>query len=205
MKKLRVYFLLISVILFSACGGLSEKELKEKKSAEDALTALKKIVAATEVEINKIEYSKMLIDTQAATNQAIEVLPDGELEKEIKLAMESFLDANTLWNIMKEDALIYVCQEEFEKQPRFKVDPSDSEDKKSRMNLGKDMFELMCNKEGGELMRKYKIPMRDYKTKEETTKDAGQVVKEEGLKIIWKKAKEVTDRASTLYNQKYPK
>lgn len=185
MKNLKIWLLFTLTITLFACGGKNEQQIKENKSAEEAISALKKTDAATDVGINKLDYSRMLIDTLSTVNQASEKLPDSELKQEIKSAMDAFMDAKTLWNIMGEDTTFYAC----EKQP----------DTSKEDTIMKGFLELSCNPEGGNLMRKYKIPLHPY-PKQQTIEDGkGVIEKKEGVAIIWKKAKEHIDRASTLY------
>ncbi|HEY0428912.1 MAG TPA: hypothetical protein VGC76_14115 [Pyrinomonadaceae bacterium] len=184
MKNTKLYFLLIALILISACGGLNDKQ---RKSAEDAIGALKKLDAATDVGINKIEYSKMLIDALSTVNQAMEKMPDGELKQETKSAMDSFMDAKKLWNMMGEDSNISVC----ETQP----------DTTNVNTSVRDFLEIACNREGADLMKRYKIPMRPYPNSDEIKKGQGVIIKKEGVSIIWNSAKEHIKRASTLMNE----
>src|ERR1041384_562849 len=103
------------IVLLSFVGLISYYYVKSGAGiaeAKEAIKALQKLDAATEVGINKMEYSKMLIDAQASVNEALNKLPEGELKQEIKLAMESYMDAKTLWYLMKEDTFVFVCENE---------------------------------------------------------------------------------------------
>lgn len=163
-----------------ACGGLSGKQ---RKAVDEALTELRKLDAATDVGVSKMEYSKMLISAQAASNNAIEVLPDGELKNEIRESMQGYVDAKTFWNIMKDDDSFFAC----ETQP-----PPDAD------NINQRLTDLLCNPEGGELVRKYKIPLREFKTGQLSTTGKGAVSKKEGMSRIWQSTKEHVQRASSL-------
>jgi hypothetical protein len=69
-------------------------------SARIALKSLRKIAGATEIGVTKQEYSSRLIDVKADVDEAIGVLPDNQIEEEMKLAMEAFVDAARAWNEM---------------------------------------------------------------------------------------------------------
>ena len=185
MKNIKIHFLLILVILISACGGLTEKQ---KKSVDDAISALNKLDAGTQVGINKIVYSKMLIEAQALVNQSSSNLSDKryeELRKELNLAMESYLDAKQLWEIMKNDTGFYVmCNDSPPKK-----DPAESNTK---------LDNLFCDPEGKILRDKYNLTVRDPKTKEIRADKSGEIFKKEGISIIWGTAKGHLDRASSL-------
>ena len=186
MKKSKIYFLLIAVILISACGGLNEKQ---KKSVEDAITALNKINAGTEVGINKLEYSKMLIDAQASVNQASQDLPDekySELKQELKLAMEAYSDARTIWNKGGTDEALLACNIEAKEKPKDELQASINK-----------VFVDMCNPEIFQLTVKYQIPTSELFNDIKLP----AMSKKLGLTIIWKKAKEHIDRASALLNK----
>lgn len=86
-------FLIFSTLL-TACSGLSAKQ---KTAAENAIKALRKVEAATQVKVSYGQYSQLMIEAQAQDNEALTALPDGELKKEIGLAMEAYKDAQTAW------------------------------------------------------------------------------------------------------------
>lgn len=95
MKKIQLYFFIVITLFISACNQVDEKQ---KKAAEEALTALKKLQAAVQVGMNKVQYSNLLIEAQSAVNQAHQVLPDGELKKALNDTVETYTDANNVWN-----------------------------------------------------------------------------------------------------------
>lgn len=86
---------LLLTLLLIACGGLPSKQ---KTAAEEAIKSLRKIAAATEVGVNYEKYGNMLIETKAVVNEANEILPEGELKKEIVAAMDSYQKALDVWN-----------------------------------------------------------------------------------------------------------
>src|SRR5258705_12027574 len=61
------------------------------------MKALRKIAAATQVGVNYQQYGTLTIDAQAQVNEALAVLPEGELKKEMNAAMEAYADAQDAW------------------------------------------------------------------------------------------------------------
>lgn len=186
MKKIKLYAVLlgiVSVCISASCnlGGLNDKQ---KKAADDAVAELRKLSAATKVGVNKIDYSRNLASTQAAATQAVDILTTGELKDELKAAMEGYVDANDLWNIMGGDDIIFACQ----------IQPTDAKsDSEQRIN------DLACNPKGGELLRKYKIPLRNREGGVEPK--SGMIMKKEGLSIIWQAAGDHAKKASDIANR----
>ena len=88
--KLLSLFILIPFVL-AGCG-------KESAQVKEAFTALGKLDAGTQVGINRPEYSRLLLEAQAKMNDATETLSDGDLRKELTLAMQSYKDAQTIWD-----------------------------------------------------------------------------------------------------------
>lgn len=182
MKNIKIHFLLILVILISACGGLTEKQ---KKSVEDSISALNKLEAATDIGISKSEYSRMLIDAIPVVTKANESLPDGDLKQEIKITMDAYLDAKELWDILKDDSSFYVMC-------------SDSPPQKEVSESVKMIIELSCDPKGKILRDKYNLTVRDPKTKEIKADKSGEIFKKEAISIIWETAKKHLDRVSSI-------
>jgi hypothetical protein len=82
------------VILLVGCGGLSSKQ---RSVAEEAIKSLRKISASTQVGVNYQQYGVLVIDAQAQVNEALAVLPDGELKNEMNATMESYSDSLQVW------------------------------------------------------------------------------------------------------------
>lgn len=61
------------------------------------MKALRKVQAATQVGVNYQQYGTLAIDAQAQVNEALAVLPEGELKKEMNAAMEAYADAQDAW------------------------------------------------------------------------------------------------------------
>src|SRR5215213_5897598 len=88
---------IISITIFSllaACGGLSSKQ---KAAAANALKALQKLNAATEIGVNYQSYQLLLIEAKTQVNEAESVLSDGELKSELSAAMDAYADAGDAW------------------------------------------------------------------------------------------------------------
>jgi len=71
---------------------------KQNAVANDAIKALKKIRAATQVGVPFREYNRLTIEAKAEVDDTLSVLPDGELKKEISLAMDAYADASKVFN-----------------------------------------------------------------------------------------------------------
>ncbi len=187
MKNLKFYILIIAIILISACGGLTEKQ---KKSAEDAVSALKKINAGVEIGINNSEYSKLLIEAQASVNQATENLPDKEFDEfrqALKLATEAYSDARIVWNKAGTDKILFACEIKF---------PEKSKNPAEESMMG--FYTSKCDPKIYQLAQKYKIPRSEIYNDVKLP----AMYLDEGLSTIWKKAKEHTDRASNILKSK---
>jgi hypothetical protein len=87
---------MFSVYLLAACGGLSSKQ---RTAASDSLKALKKIEAATQVGVNYQQYGQLVIEAKAQVNEALSVLSDGELKKELDATMDAYADAGQAWGV----------------------------------------------------------------------------------------------------------
>lgn len=80
----------------SACVGLSSKQLE---AGDVALKALRKTASATEVGITYQQYGDLLIETKTAVNEALLILPEGELKRSLAAAMDAYADAREAWRI----------------------------------------------------------------------------------------------------------
>ena len=85
------------------CGESPAKRQAEaqKEAATEALRALKKIQAATQVGVTFFEYGPLVIEAKAIVNQASSVLPLGDLRTELELAMDAYADARAAWDETK--------------------------------------------------------------------------------------------------------
>jgi hypothetical protein len=88
-------------IFFVSCAKPPSKETTE------AIAALQKLQAATQVGVNYQTYGQLLIDAKAKVNDSVKSLPDGELKTEISGAMDSYADAATVWGRKIEGHSLY--------------------------------------------------------------------------------------------------
>lgn len=88
-------FIFIAATVFFSCSEVSPKQ---RVAADEALKALRKIVAATQVGVNYMKYGSLVIDAQAEVNEVLPVLPDGDLKKEMSAAIEAYADAAQVWS-----------------------------------------------------------------------------------------------------------
>lgn len=111
MKLLPQYTFIFCAIAFLAlaCGGLSSQQ---KAAASEAITALRKLEAASQVNTTSYpQYSQLVVEAKARVNQAATVLPDGELKNELKAAMDAYADAATAWAGMQNNAYLRADRE----------------------------------------------------------------------------------------------
>jgi hypothetical protein len=95
MKRQRAILLMTiaaTLLLSAACS----------KTGNDALTALKKVHAATQSGVTYDPYSQLVIEAQAAVNEHSSKLPDGELKSELKSALDAYNDAKWAWEISRQ-------------------------------------------------------------------------------------------------------
>lgn len=84
----------VAVVSVVACGGLSSKQ---RTAASEAVAALRKLHAATEVGVNYQQYGILVIEAKDKVNNANAVLPDGELKQRLNAAMDAYTDAGKAW------------------------------------------------------------------------------------------------------------
>lgn len=101
MKPL-ILVLLLALVAMPACANHRRKE------AYDALASLRKIQAATEVGVAYPQYHSLLIDAQAQVNNAEAALPDGSVKTELRLTVDSYIDAGTVWQEKLRDDNYYL-------------------------------------------------------------------------------------------------
>ncbi len=185
--KLQIGILISLIFLLIGCNSsaLDSVEVKE------ALTALGKLDAGTQVGINRQEYSRLLLEGQAKVNEATEKLPEGELRKELLLAIESYKDAQTIWD--RKDLHIVEMQKEMsllsgrdskefdvEKWIAACVGPPPV----SKNEIENAMLKQYCDDKISRLVTTYKIPLRDHKG-ESASSTMGRISRQEGLDLIW--------------------
>lgn len=85
---------LLAMSLLAGCGKLSAKQ---KTATNEAIEALGKLKAATQIGVNFQQYGSLLIEAKAKVNSAAEILPDGELKKSLEDSVQAYADAHTYW------------------------------------------------------------------------------------------------------------
>ena len=96
MFRILVFFLAIMnvSVLIGCSGGLSTSQ---KNEVNEALQALGKISAATEIGVNYRQYDPLVLEANAQVNDVIEIVPGGQLRDELVSAMTSYVDARAAW------------------------------------------------------------------------------------------------------------
>lgn len=97
-KNLLTITALAMTSVLVACGGLSSKQ---QAAANDAVSALRKLEAASQVKPSLMQYNQLVIEAKARVNEASAVLPDGELKQELNAAMDAYADAAVAWAAMQ--------------------------------------------------------------------------------------------------------
>ena len=100
MKRLTL-LLCACVTLHLACGNAAEKAPAAEKrltAVAEAVKALRKVEAATQVGSTQQQYSQLVIDAKAQVNEASRLLPEGELKSELGRAVDAYADAVALWD-----------------------------------------------------------------------------------------------------------
>ena len=82
--------------LMLAC--LSCQNRTTSVETKEALDALRKIQAATQVGVNYQQYGQLVIDAKAKTNSASRLLPEGSIKKEMEAAIDAYADAGRAWS-----------------------------------------------------------------------------------------------------------
>jgi hypothetical protein len=86
---LQVTVLVIAALIPGCGGGLTSES---GTAAEQALVSLRKIDSSTELQVSLSEYRIRLVETKAEVENALSKLPDGELKKELSLALDAYVD-----------------------------------------------------------------------------------------------------------------
>lgn len=92
------FVIVLAATLLSACT--SAKEKAKRQSVSEAIQALQKINAATQVGVNYQQYGALLIEAKAKVNEAERHLPDGDALKErLEVVMRNYADAARVWGV----------------------------------------------------------------------------------------------------------
>ncbi len=92
MKKTTLAYLIVSVLLFAQCNT------KRNAAVEEAIAALQKVQAATQVGVNYQNYGQLVIEAKAQVNKANSLLSDSGLKTELNQAMDAYADAALAWS-----------------------------------------------------------------------------------------------------------
>lgn len=93
-KEKALIALILSLLIVSGCSHVSAKQ---KEAITAALDSLGKLKAATQVGVNYQQYGMLLIEAKAKVNTAVEILPDGDLKKNLDDSVQAYVDAHTYW------------------------------------------------------------------------------------------------------------
>jgi hypothetical protein len=74
----------------------------DQLDARSTLKVLWKVDAATEVGIDKVAYTSLLIEAKSQANETLAELKNEEMRNEIILALEAYMDAQRAWNLNQE-------------------------------------------------------------------------------------------------------
>ena len=113
-----------------------EAEIKKLKTgvktldaAKKAMRELKKMDSVIEMGINYPNYTKTLLETKPAFDEAMTDVPEGNLKVALATTMKAYIDAGTFWNIYvtreSEFGFVRFEDEEREKFKDYKI-PWDS-------------------------------------------------------------------------------
>lgn len=193
-KLLTIVSLLLMALSLAGCD-------KESAQVKEALTALGKLDAGTQVGINRPEYSRLLLEAQAKMNDATESLPDGELRKELTLAMQSYKDAQTIWD--RKDTRISDMQKEASLLSGRDLKEFDTDKwiaactgppPVSGNEVENFYLKQWCDESIDALVSIYKIPLRDGNG-EKTSTSVARIGKQEALNAIWASGREHLTKA----------
>ncbi|PYS93971.1 MAG: hypothetical protein DMF64_03000 [Acidobacteria bacterium] len=162
---------LLVLPLLTACSGLSNKQ---KTAASEAVSALKKIQAATQVGVNYQQYGMLVIEAKDKVNTAHAMLPEGQLKTELDAAMDAYTDAAQAWSIKFREFSTYLyAGEEPGKTLIPKYALKTFEHKRSVLNASGNIIRI----------------------------DDQASLPDAALPLIWAAANMHVDRASSLLNQ----
>ena len=153
-------------------GSASGLTPQQKAAANNALTALRKVQASTQVGVNYPQYGPLLIEAKSQVNAAVSALPQGELKSELQAAIDAYTDAYDGWQKTMTGGVIIAAS------------PSEEQMRKAVAV--------------GELARKYNIPMSEVGRDPVTGGAMKYVTKDALLSTIFKVASAHVERASKL-------
>ena len=79
--------------------GVKSQPLSEvqKQARAECIKALGRVEASVEVGVNYQRYTDLVIDAKAESNEAMRLLPSGELKTNLSDAIEAYQDAGMVW------------------------------------------------------------------------------------------------------------
>jgi len=81
-------------------------------AAVDALKSLRKMAGVTKTKgINLQEYSARVVDLKSEVDASLSQLPEGLGKREIKLALQAYIDAKTIWDDAATDEYVVTTLE----------------------------------------------------------------------------------------------
>lgn len=174
---------------------------KVSTQVNEALGALGKLDASTQVGVSRSEYSRLLIEAQAKINDATEILPEGDLRKELTLAMRSYNDAQTIWDrkgtriadLQKEASLLSghdLKEFDTDKWIAACTGPPPA----SKNDLENFYLKQWCDETIDRLVNMYKITLRDGNG-DSTSSSVGRISRQEALDAIWASGREHLPKA----------
>jgi len=158
--------------LLLACEG---KPAQDKTAAREAVTALRKIEAATQTGVSYGNYQPLLIEAKAKVNEASTKLPDDELKRELAAAMEAYVNASDGWQRTMPGGIMIAAS-------------PNEEQLKNAVAVA-------------ELVQKYNIPMTEVGRDPMTGKPMQYVSKDALLSTIFKAGSSHVERASKLLEE----
>lgn len=75
---------------------------QQRKSAQNALKALKRLESAVNVGLTYRDYQGKIVNAQVGVDESLRVLPQSDLRNELERAMNSYLAARTYWGYVDE-------------------------------------------------------------------------------------------------------
>jgi hypothetical protein len=106
---------------------------RQSPELQEALTALRKIQAATQVGVAYHDYGQLLIEAKVRVNDAVRTLPEGPARDELQAATEAYVDAGRVYSLKLEQQPWLTADEEPGKTliPKYGLPPQSKSDRTS--------------------------------------------------------------------------
>jgi hypothetical protein len=107
--KVRRRTVTVSLIIFGlvglfGCGQKPGLTTEQVNLYKDAVQTLRKIEASTQIGVNAQQYSTLVIDAKAKVNDALRVLPLGDLRNKLSETMDTYTDVMVFWRCKFDDS-----------------------------------------------------------------------------------------------------